>query len=310
MFKLQVSAIGKFKKYEFQHEASETHFSIIPEFGALILQVTFRGRDLLNACQSAEEIFENNAYKNSLLLPFPNRLKHGKYSWNGADYQFPLNNPEPPVNALHGFACNYSTSVEKIALDDDSASIICRLDYDGEFEYYPFPFSAFFEFKIDTSGNFNIGMKIKNTGATTLPFGTGWHPYFKLDGQLKNWHLKLPESLKIEVDKIMIPTGEETPITIDNLLINSELDTGFKFKKTGKILKTVLKNENSKLTFWQETGVRKFNFLQVYIPPNRDCIAIEPMTCNIDAFNNQEGLISLSPNEEWEGKFGFSFEKR
>lgn len=309
MFQLQVSPVGKFKKYEFRHTESNTVFSILPEFGALVLEVAFGGQNLLNSCQSETEIFENNWYKNSLLLPFPNRLKHGKYSWNGTDYQFPLKNPVLAINALHGFAHNYLTSVEKIQLEADSASIICRLDYQGELDYYPFPFTAFFEFKIDASGNFDLEIKVENTGMHALPFGTGWHPYFKLDGSLDNWHLKTPESLEIIVDETMIPTGEKHETEIDNALINSQLDTGFLFKKTGKILKTVLKNENSKLTFWQETGEKKFNYLQVYIPSTRDCIAIEPMTCNIDAFNNKEGLISLNPKETWVGKFGFNFQK-
>ena len=52
-------------------------------------------------------------------------------------------------------------------------------------------------------------------------------------------------------------------------------------------------------TIWQETGKYKYNFLQVYTPPHRKSIAIEPMTCAPDAFNNKDGLIVLGPFESF-----------
>ena len=56
---------------------------------------------------------------------------------------------------------------------------------------------------------------------------------------------------------------------------------------------------------WQETGTNKYNFLQVYIPPSREMIALEPMTSNIDAFNNKDHLIILEPGKKWSASFGF-----
>ncbi|MCB0643138.1 MAG: hypothetical protein KDC44_15925, partial [Phaeodactylibacter sp.] len=48
----------------------------------------------------------------------------------------------------------------------------------------------------------------------------------------------------------------------------------------------------------------KYNFLQVFTPDHRQSIAIEPMTCNVDAFNNREGLIVLKPGEAHAASFG------
>jgi aldose 1-epimerase len=39
--------------------------------------------------------------RGQLLLPWPNRLHTGRYSWDGASYQVPLNEPEQQ-NAIHG----------------------------------------------------------------------------------------------------------------------------------------------------------------------------------------------------------------
>lgn len=64
------------------------------------------------------------------------------------------------------------------------------------------------------------------------------------------------------------------------------------------------KEQNIKIEPWQEKGPNKYNYLQLYIPPDRNSIAIEPMTCNIDAFNNHNGLITLQPKESFDAKYG------
>ena len=53
--------------------------------------------------------------------------------------------------------------------------------------------------------------------------------------------------------------------------------------------------------------LKKWNFLQVFTPPHRQSIALEPMTCNIDAFNNQDGLKMLAPKETLSGVFGVTW---
>src|SRR5262249_4683208 len=39
-----------------------------------------------------------------ILFPFPNRIRDGRFTWQGKDYQLPLNDPSQK-NAIHGFAC-------------------------------------------------------------------------------------------------------------------------------------------------------------------------------------------------------------
>jgi aldose 1-epimerase len=49
-----------------------------------------------------------------------------------------------------------------------------------------------------------------------------------------------------------------------------------------------------------------FKYLQVYIPPNRNCIAIEPMTCPANAFNSEKDLIILEPQQNCSGIISIS----
>ena len=51
-----------------------------------------------------------------------------------------------------------------------------------------------------------------------------------------------------------------------------------------------------------EADAAQFPFFQVFTPPHRESIALEPMSCNVDAFNNGEGLVSLEAGETWTGE--------
>ena len=111
----------------------------------------------------------------------------------------------------------------------------------------------------------------------------------------------------------MIPTGEILPFDQFSELtkINQvNLDTGFRIAGEEGFVETLLFDPESdvKIKVYQETGEKKYNFLQVYIPPSRDSIAVEPMTCNIDAFNNKDGLIVLELGEVFEGNYGVKVE--
>ena len=48
-----------------------------------------------------------------------------------------------------------------------------------------------------------------------------------------------------------------------------------------------------------KASAKHFPFFQVFTPPHRESIALEPMTCNVDAFNNGQGLVSLAADKSW-----------
>jgi aldose 1-epimerase len=39
-----------------------------------------------------------------VLFPFPNRIRDGRFTWDGREYRLPPNDPAMK-NAIHGFAC-------------------------------------------------------------------------------------------------------------------------------------------------------------------------------------------------------------
>lgn len=93
----------------------------------------------------------------------------------------------------------------------------------------------------------------------------------------------------------MIPT-EESPLNFKTpLLIEDTLfDDCFITKKSEVSLKTSEFNIN--LDFSSKTPN---SFLQIYTPPKRDCIAVEPMSCAPNSFNNKNGLLILKPYDSY-----------
>jgi aldose 1-epimerase len=142
-----------------------------------------------------------------------------------------------------------------------------------------------------------------------MPFGEGWHPFFGFNKAVDHLSLKFNAEELILVDQRLIPTGKKIKYDHFNQLRKIEdtkFDSCFKLAADqGKHISELYDPDNDlTVLLWQETGENRYNYLQVYIPPSRLSIALEPMTCNIDAFNNGEGLQILEPGQIYEASYG------
>lgn len=268
----------------------DSHFKINPSAGAAIEELFLKGHCVIRAQDETH-------FQSSLLFPFPNRLEEGKFNLDGQSYQFDLNDFGRP-NALHGLIFNMKFGVKQLAENEVEA----ELSYNGESASFPFPFHFQVSYRLKQR-SLMISHEITNTGFGVLPCGYGWHPYFHVESY-KGLKLKIPSKKQVEINEHMIPTGRKKPFyTFDRFesLNGHNLDTCFEFKRFSKRASTFLKLVDYKLEIWQD---QNFRFLQVFTPENQKSIAIEPMTCNINALNNGEGLKVLQPNEKWSFNYG------
>jgi aldose 1-epimerase len=307
MYELRQTPFGSHTRFDIYHTKSGNGFSIVPACGANVLDIRFGGSPILDGYETPEALDAGKWGKSSILFPFPNRLREGRFSWLDKQYQFPLNNADTG-NAIHGFVRDEVFEVEYCFLAKDGASIRCFYDYDGRHAYYPFPFSLEIEFTISNDGRFRVETEVTNTGDQPLPFGFGWHPYFQLASTADAHTLKLPACNAVAINEQMIPTGIQEPYTAFNALKPVEktsLDTCFHNTRSGGSAQLTLAAEGRRLTV--SAAVKQFPYFQVFTPPHRESIALEPMTCNIDALNNGQGLISLLPDEKWKGKMEVAY---
>ncbi|MDX2003561.1 MAG: hypothetical protein SFW35_14085 [Chitinophagales bacterium] len=311
MFTIEEDSFGSFTQMELKNVLTGESVSIIHDFGtainALTLQSNGRNYQLLRGAALSKEMVGQRWYKGVKLSPFPNRVRDGKYTFQGKEYQLPINE-EARHNALHGFVYNKPFELIGHVEGHTEASVEFEYNYNGKVEGYPFPFRLSLTYILSEEG-LECSTTVLNTGKEAMPIGDGWHPYFKTGTSVDKLHLLLPPGDLIEVDERLNPSGKKSPFSKFNQLTvigDHQFDTGFALKIVDDIATTQLYDPQQNLTIslWQETGPSKYNFLQVYIPPDRQSIAIEPMTCSADAFNNGDGLIVLQPGEHFNAKYG------
>ncbi|MDR3627474.1 MAG: hypothetical protein P4L45_11605, partial [Ignavibacteriaceae bacterium] len=80
---------------------------------------------------------------------------------------------------------------------------------------------------------------------------------------------------------------------------STQLDSCFRVNSRERIVTQLISEKlNANLNVWQEAGINKYNYLVIYVPKYRKSLSIEPLTSNINSFNNGNGLIKLKPDEE------------
>ena len=196
--------------------------------------------------------------------------------------------------------------------------MILDFDFKDRFKGYPFDLQVSITHTLSETG-FSVHTRAENAGDGPLPIGDGWHPYFRF-GQISgvdNWKLMMPAEARVGMDERLIPTGDLIPVagtdfdfrecrSIGGLVLDNVFT---QLGSSGGVVQTELTNEEVGATIrvWQDLN---YEYLVIFTPPgdNRNCIAIEPMTCNTNAFNNRDGLIILQPGEIFEGEYGVAVE--
>lgn len=297
MYQLSVSPFGPYQRYAFLNPETGSGFSIVPEAGANVLDLHFQGQNVLDGHETPEELQAAKWGKSAVLFPFPNRLRDGRYTWLGQEYHFPINNAATQ-NAIHGFVRQEAFLVDQITLTRSQASLVCSFRYEGQHAAYPFPFFLELTFVLEAK-RFILKAKCLNLHGAPIPVGFGWHPYFKLTHKADDHTMRLPLCQKIDIDERMIPTGQRTDFpdfARARRVGDTFLDNCFAANQTGPYA-LVLEAGGRHLSV--KATQQQCPFFQVFTPPHRESIALEPMSCNVDAFHNGDGLATLQPGKTW-----------
>lgn len=285
-----------------KNEKIDLHSVIYPNLGASLQKLTSNGIEIIDGITANEEglIAYKNKYNSSFLFPFPNRVAYGKYAFNTTNYEMDCN--EIALNnSLHGHIYNKSFSIIEKNISGDIASVAFSYSNYGTTKGFPFSYKLEIKYTF-SNGKLSIDFDIYNTGESAYPFGIGWHPYFN-SNNLNESMLDFEADKQYELDGKMIPQSEtpllfKTPLLIQDTI----LDDCFITKQSKASFKTT--NYNIRIDFSTKTP---HSFLQVYTPPDRNSIAIEPMTCAPNSFNNKNGLLILEPNNKYKWNINLEY---
>ncbi len=291
MFNHVLSSLGPHRSLEVKDKYHNHHFIWLPEKSALPTKIQFFGIDVVEPVHDLHLLNHDHWFRNFWLIPYPNRIRNGQYKFNGTEYQLEIGEPKYN-NAIHGFFDNQKSLDFKVSNQGDVLQFSSNYFYEGDQPGYPFKFELDVIYKVSIDGDYQIRINVKNRDSEAIPFGLGWHPYFQLDGDKSNWLAHCSPFSRYVLDERSIPTGElRDDIDYNNIRL-ADLDDCFIYKK--RPFNFVLKSKNYQLKINQSDNLP---FLQLFTPPNRNSLAVEPMSCGINAFNDQPELVMLQLNE-------------
>jgi aldose 1-epimerase len=239
------------------------------------------------------------AFAGKPLMPWPNRMRDGRYRFEGREHRVELSEPENRT-ALHGLTLSSRWRASRTS--PHAITMTHRLrDREG----YPFALDLAVGYELDLGGVV-VTLRATNAGDGRAPFGAGLHPYLSLGGDVT---LQVPARTTVPVDDRLLPTGPPAPVSGTELdfrhgrrLGDQRLDTCFgDLEHSAAGVASVTLGGAMRLVVWMDDA---FHFVQVFTADG--AIAVEPMTCAPDAFNSGDGLLVLEPGASFTGRCGLT----
>jgi aldose 1-epimerase len=184
---------------------------VAPSLGGAIVDARWHGRDVLRPTPAAE-LAARNVRKTACypLVPFSNRIAFGEFAFGGAQYTL-VKNLADMQHAIHGVGFQQAWSVG----ESDGQSIRMQIVHTPDARW-PFAFEAQQSMAIE-GDTLTLGMRIKNTHSEAAPCGAGWHPFFPLDTQAGETHLRTTWTSMLVSDADDLPCARVDPINFGAL---------------------------------------------------------------------------------------------
>ncbi|MEX3074251.1 aldose 1-epimerase [Vibrio alginolyticus] len=300
MFKLIKSNFGQFKSTTILNNNLGIQLEIIQDFGAIInkYKVHHSPFSFIKGYQDSDDLIKSHPFfsRSAKLFPFPNRLNSGRYTYKQQTYTLAANFPWSD-HAVHGLLYNQPFELITYETTDDHAEAVFRFETTKLDDGFPFAFRVDVCYRIDSHGILSCNTIITNLGTEHFPFGDACHPYFSLGCELEQCQLTMSPHRELQHEHDL-PTGVlvksnafSAPTSLKGLILNHCYQFSDPSKQTLMLERS---DKGAALRFQQNEG---YSFVQLYTPQSESSIAIEPMTCPADAFNNQIGLLELAPDE-------------
>ena len=151
---------------------------------------------------------------NPILFPFPNRVRGGRYSFEGQAYQLDVNETAPG-NHIHGLVAQAPWKVEGAGASDRAGRLAAGLDRpaaDPECaRQYPFPCPPDGDHPAARTASLVQAVEAPQHGPGRLPMGFGTHPWFPAalgGGSREATQVRVPGNRYWELENL-VPTGRD-----------------------------------------------------------------------------------------------------
>jgi len=183
----------------------------ITNYGAKIIRLYAPDKkgefaDVVLAFDTLEEVIEKEIYFGAICGRFANRIKDGKFTLDGVEYQLPVNNG---TNSLHGGIHGFNEKVWSVLRSGQNELVLQLLSVDGE-EGYPGNLTITATYSLTDENEVKIHYEATTDKATVI--GLTNHSYFNLkgagSGTIKDHVLQLNANFYTVLDESFALSGE------------------------------------------------------------------------------------------------------
>jgi aldose 1-epimerase len=268
----------------------------------------------------------------AFLVPFANRIlgksinggKDIQVEWHGRKITIPANwvantdgTPMPGhiPHAMHGLILDEKTDGISTAPTADGQSVTGVM-HAGDFDGHWWSQNDVTVTSALSGPTIDVQVTVKNIGKEPEPIGVGWHPYFALpSGDRSQALLHMPGLDTVEVNNYddVFPSGKLLPVkgtqldftepvgvTLPNKLVDDSF-TNLQRDADGNVV-IELRDPAAKYGLRVIAVSPQIQAVQVYSPPTKSFVAIEPQFNLGDPFGKEwkghdTGMVTLKPGE-------------
>lgn len=285
-------------------------------------------RDLL---ENQNDAFGNKSFSmgGAILLPYPNRIR-GKLSPDGKTLEtmidgkmmsLPANwkgkKPGAEIHAMHGLIM--SAHFEDVKEHDGPAdSVVSAFLHGGNFDgHWPSKTDVGVRMVLK-SDSLDVIVTAKNVGNERLPIAISFHPYFRFpSGQRAQARLHLPADMRTLVNNYddVFPTGKIVSVkgtpydftapsgaALGPTLYMDDCFTDLKRNSAGNAVIDIV-DPAARYGLRLTAMSPQIKAIQVYAPPDKDYVVVEPQFNLADPFNTKiwgkrdTGMVFLAPGQ-------------
>ena len=242
-------------------------------------------------------------FGNPILFP-PNRIRNGKFSFNGREYSLPVNESSTS-SFLHGELFKKSFSVKSRTESSVTFSFSAE---SGEYLGFPHAFSIERSYSL-VGDELVEAVSVTNDSALDMPLMLAFHSTYSLplrkSSSKENCYLTLHVGYEQKRDSHYLPTGEYRDAGKEELLMRCG---AYRIAKRAvselhkSLSDTMIIDDRDAKIMLSVKASREYGYRMIWRGEDSDFICVEPQTCEIDLFNTPgdplgKGLIVLAPSE-------------
>lgn len=282
--------------------SGELEATFLPELNLLGASLRLAGEEFLALPGGVNAYRRGHTTGLPLLAPWANRLgalgyRSGRVRVDLAGLDLHMDGKGLPI---HGTLSGRDPwAVTALSARGRVARLEVRLEYAGADQLAAFPFPHRLDVTVSVDSRaLSVATTLRPTGRRPVPVSFGYHPYFRVPGGPRSrWRLHLPRRRALELDRHGIPTGRGVDVPAEAEPIGARtFDDLFELVGSRRI---ALELGYRRVTVEYGKG---YSFGQVFAPPGKRFVALEPMTAPTNALVDGTCPV-VRPGEAFTARF-------